>query len=437
MNALFFMHPAIGHYIASFQVADILKTLGYSIAYSIPKDFKWVFQNKDFILYESNTFPFGLDFDLRNGEDRKTIIKNRINNKIYSNRKRELELIVTENKTDIIFIDSFNSTDFIPLYQKLKKEKIKIIFLQTMLTTRFNFFHPYVNSADITTNIFSIFFENLRINLKNHALSKFDYLRFLGKDDKSRVKSMFQNEGIPLEYKPKKNYGFGYIFSNIPELVLNPIELEIIEKIAPEQVYLGYFTPERPNNVEIDLFVKELTNCSKKLIYVSFGTLYSHKQKEIEKLLEFLDNIGHEMKNFTIIVSLGNNLILKNKWIYKNLVGLNFVNQIDLLNYADIFITHGGINSIKESINSKCPMLVIPLEGDQVGNASKVVLLNLGCKLSYSELNKESLINCISKLLETDSKIKQNLNLIADRIKKTYSPEKIIQSLLDRTMYLK
>jgi UDP:flavonoid glycosyltransferase YjiC (YdhE family) len=248
---------------------------------------------------------------------------------------------------------------------------------------------------------------------------------------------MFKNEGIPLEYKPKKNYGFGYIFSNIPELVLNPIELEIIEKIAPEQVYLGYFTPDRPNNAEIDLFVKELTNCSKKLIYVSFGTLYSHKQKEIEKLLELLDNIGHEMKNFTIIVSLGNNLILKNKWIYKNLVGLNFVNQIDLLNYADIFITHGGINSIKESINSKCPMLVIPLEGDQVGNASKVVLLNLGFKLSYSELNKESLINCISKLLETDSKIKQHLNLIADRIKKTYFPEKIIQSLLDRTMYLK
>ncbi|MDX3385527.1 glycosyltransferase [Streptomyces niveiscabiei] len=49
-----------------------------------------------------------------------------------------------------------------------------------------------------------------------------------------------------------------------------------------------------------------------------------------------------------------------------------------LLESVDLFLTHGGFNSIRESLRTATPMAVLPQFGDQFGNARRVQELGLG-----------------------------------------------------------
>ncbi|AUS79195.1 glycosyltransferase [Actinoalloteichus sp. AHMU CJ021] len=49
-----------------------------------------------------------------------------------------------------------------------------------------------------------------------------------------------------------------------------------------------------------------------------------------------------------------------------------------LLQCADLFVTHGGYNSIRESLRAGVPMAVVPQFGDQPVNADRVAELGLG-----------------------------------------------------------
>ncbi|WP_420878086.1 glycosyltransferase, partial [Streptomyces rhizosphaericus] len=42
-----------------------------------------------------------------------------------------------------------------------------------------------------------------------------------------------------------------------------------------------------------------------------------------------------------------------------------------LLESVDLFLTHGGFNSIRESLRTATPMAVLPQFGDQPGNAQR------------------------------------------------------------------
>lgn len=63
------------------------------------------------------------------------------------------------------------------------------------------------------------------------------------------------------------------------------------------------------------------------------------------------------------------------------------VPQLDLLAECKLFITHGGLQSLKESIAYRVPMLVYPVWWDQFGYAARVAYYGLGLT---GKLGKES-----------------------------------------------
>lgn len=58
------------------------------------------------------------------------------------------------------------------------------------------------------------------------------------------------------------------------------------------------------------------------------------------------------------------------------------VPQPMLLEAVDVFLTHGGFNSIRESMRTATPMAVLPHFGDQPGNARRVQALGLGREIT-------------------------------------------------------
>ena len=98
-----------------------------------------------------------------------------------------------------------------------------------------------------------------------------------------------------------------------------------------------------------------------KLVYVSFGTIGSADQKLIKRFISllsaspnrFIFSLGPHAEEFTPLLD-----PLK-------MTGAQFLPQTTVLPLADLFITHGGNNSVLEALYAGVPMLVCPLFADQ------------------------------------------------------------------------
>src|SRR6185503_18859644 len=64
--------------------------------------------------------------------------------------------------------------------------------------------------------------------------------------------------------------------------------------------------------------------------------------------------------------------------------------QHTLLEKASVFVTHGGLSSVKEAIWFGVPMLVFPLGYDQHGNAARIAFHGLGARGDERYVTPES-----------------------------------------------
>jgi MGT family glycosyltransferase len=128
----------------------------------------------------------------------------------------------------------------------------------------------------------------------------------------------------------------------------------------------------------------------KPIIYISIGSILSSK-KFCKKCIKAFGN-----KELSVILNtgrvnpetLGN--IPSNIWTY------SYVPQLEVLQHTDLFITHGGMNSVNEAMYYGVPMLVMPVINDQPLNAAQVEKLKLGKKsrvffISVTALYKQAM----------------------------------------------
>ncbi|EYC05224.1 hypothetical protein Y032_0083g1655 [Ancylostoma ceylanicum] len=84
-----------------------------------------------------------------------------------------------------------------------------------------------------------------------------------------------------------------------------------------------------------------------------------------------------------------------------NIHPMKWVPQTDLLadKRLSLFITHGGMNSMLESMFHGKPMIVIPLFGDQQLNSKNVIRIGTGMLVDRNNLNKNTLTEAIQRTL--------------------------------------
>jgi len=150
----------------------------------------------------------------------------------------------------------------------------------------------------------------------------------------------------------------------------------------------------------------------KPLIYISMGTIFNQVEFLYDICMTALSSFAGE-----VIISAGNAIdMFKNKDIPKNFTVRKHVQQLKVLEQADIFITHGGFNSVNEALYCNVPLIVIPLAADQPIVAKQVEMLGVGINLSPNELTSSLLRNKVNHVLSSAS-IKSNCYQLSNKLK--------------------
>ncbi|MFD1849729.1 macrolide family glycosyltransferase [Oceanobacillus bengalensis] len=145
----------------------------------------------------------------------------------------------------------------------------------------------------------------------------------------------------------------------------------------------------------------------KKLIYISLGTVLNQNIKFYQNCMK-----AFEDKEYEVVVSVGKRIEISSLGhIPDNFVIKNEVDQIAILQKADIFITHCGMNSVNESLYYGVPMVLYPLHSEQRVVANRVSELGAGMKLK--RMRTKNLAEAVETVL-ADSKYLKNAEKISD-----------------------
>ena len=126
------------------------------------------------------------------------------------------------------------------------------------------------------------------------------------------------------------------------------------------------------------------------LVYVSLGTM-AHDLDLYKIFPEAFAGASYQ-----VVISAGGRRIALEE-LAENVSFYEFVPQLDLLPNVDVFVTHGGWNSVNEALYYDVPMVICPQGKDQFMNARTIEQLGAG-KALY-ELNPERVRAAVDELL--------------------------------------
>lgn len=133
------------------------------------------------------------------------------------------------------------------------------------------------------------------------------------------------------------------------------------------------------------------------IIYIAFGTRVDRFSKSIFQAC--FDALGEI--DATIIASVGK-LVDKFNDLPDNVQVYSRVAQIHLLRHVDLFITHGGMNSVNEAIHAGVPMLVHPIINDEMVVAEQIERLELGKRLNLKEATPHEIRTTAFNILNSE-----------------------------------
>ena len=247
--------------------------------------------------------------------------------------------------------------------------------------------------------------------------------------------------------KIKTTYGINLLDHNIQQVsdgILVPSDVNILwsyNKVIECNNYLEnrnltennfvLIGPRKMNN--ITKFKNQYNNYTKKIIYISFGTvvmhnLWNHDNNDnnndsvkcfVIDIFNYLVDILGGSKIYDVIVVGRKDII--NNWP-SNFKVYEYIDQLEILSKSYIFITHCGGNSFNESICYNVPMIGIPFFGDQHLIGNKINKLGIGVALLHDDNDdNDKYVSTENNIYFRDSLTKENLHSAINEIELNYS----------------
>lgn len=429
--------PVLSHINASFKIANLLKRNRYQVHYFVYHAVTPLVAQAQFGYTPANTPPIMEGYRKALAKHEKirvgywSFLRKGGLQSFFNERRKELLEVVNKTRPNLIIADSFAAADFAFLYPLIKQYGIRFVQLETMPCTLALKGLPAFCAMTLPNQKGKIWYEYyMRKGVKK--LSRLGgRLIYAGTDAYSLMKKELKKNKVPRQYRIEPNNYFSLTFTGLPTLLPLPLELEFFAAPpTPHHHYLGFLDTgsSQPSTLP-ESRLEKLLQTGKPVIYISFGTVFSGIWHHlIVPFLQKLDTVLASLKEVIAIFSLGSPhgaakaVMMK----FNHIHTFAYVPQSYLLRYCSVFITHGGINSIKESIQAMVPMLVIPLEVDQPGNAAKIVHKGLGLAGHIVTESVEGLATKLTALLH-EGRYKEQLQHFSEKVNKgNHAEEKLM-----------
>lgn len=205
--------------------------------------------------------------------------------------------------------------------------------------------------------------------------------------------------------KPKNNLQFMHNKGDITLVYTSRYFQPNSDLFGENNIFIGPSISKRKTNVEFPL---ELLK-GKKVIYISMGTL-------LEGLEPFFNTCIDTFSDFkgVVVMAIGDrNDRSKIKKAPDNFIIASYVPQSEILNEADVFITHGGMNSVHDAIYFNVPFVIIPHDKDQPMIAQRLTELEAAHRLLKEHVNVQSLKEAVTDVL-LNEKYKHGIRKLND-----------------------
>ena len=188
-----------------------------------------------------------------------------------------------------------------------------------------------------------------------------------------------------------------------PCFSFSPIGFEYPRTTMPLMQSVGpILTKQKTSDFSQDLSKWLLTKSVKSVVYISMGSMMSQTVEIARAIVNGLKQTG-----YSVVWSLKsqNRHILNGLDIDPSVFFISdWVPQFQLLQHETISmaILHGGIGGVTESLYNGVPIIVLPLFGDQFGNAARVQAAGAGIYLHLSELTADLVKNSVETIKNGD-----------------------------------
>jgi len=205
-------------------------------------------------------------------------------------------------------------------------------------------------------------------------------------------------------------------FKHLPILVFNILEMDYPHQADPRAHYVGpMINKDRkdPHLRQGDSSewtrlrrLYETDQQTKSLIYCSLGTFWKTDKAFLHLIIETVK----KRPEWQLIIGLGDKSRAADFDISpQNVMLLDWAPQLEILPWAKVAITHGGISTINECVLHQVPMLVYSTEhGDQNGCAARVAWHGLGIIGNKAEDDCQQIEKHLQSLIK-DHHIHSNL----------------------------
>ena len=175
----------------------------------------------------------------------------------------------------------------------------------------------------------------------------------------------------------------------------------------PNTVAVGDIMAGRPGKA-LPRDLEDFVSASKDgVMLVSFGSYLNFATHDVVR--KFCDTFTDKRNRLLVVWKINDDNVCSNNGRVRM---MSWVPQNDLL--ADprvqIFISHGGLNSIVESAYHAKPMIIFPIIADQLSNAAAAESKGLAIRMDISNFSSETLLFNIDKILH-DPTYRRNAHL--------------------------
>ncbi|KAK4872332.1 hypothetical protein RN001_014361 [Aquatica leii] len=213
-----------------------------------------------------------------------------------------------------------------------------------------------------------------------------------------------------------QHYNLMKIINNVSLVFINsnPI-FDVIRPTTPILVPIGGNLMRLPSKPLQEDMQKLLENAEGGFIYFSLGSNVNSKdipQKTMNVILKTFEELPYTILwkyESEELPNKPNNVIIS-KWLP----------QLEVLKHKNLklFITHGGAQSIEESISARVPILGMPFFVDQLFNVDKMVKLGCALSVNHKNLEKEQFTSAILEMINNPAyrkRIKELADLAEDQ----------------------